>query len=291
MAENNVPKAIGEYEIIRSVGKGVMGEVLLGRRGNITHAIKILNNRVAQKLDSAHRFEEEILHDNLLQYIAIKFEQEYQHYFITDFLEVRPVNSKLVRRQRHRVIVDIFVKLCEGIAHMHSNGVIHGNIKSSNLLVRREGEEFQPIVSDMGIGYIFDKSYFDGPVFRASVPYMSPEYIAYITAPGAKPVLPDSVTKASDVYSLAVSLCEALTGKPLYDEEDMADLQTLVKAKQTKKFRLVAVNHPSASLDITRLNALINRALAFDSQERPQSIEEFAEELRASRLQGAPAAE
>lgn len=291
MPENEVPKAIGEYEIIRSIGRGVMGEVLLGRRGNITHAVKILNNRVAQKLDSAHRFEEEIVHENLLQYLAIKFEKDYQHYFVTDYLEVRPVSSKLVRRQRHRVIVDIFVKLCEGLEHMHAKGVIHGNIKSSNLLVRREGDEFQPIISDIGIGYIYDRAYFEGPMFRASIPYMSPEYIAYITAPGAKPVLPESVTRASDVYSLAVSLCEALTGKPLYDDEDMSDLQTLVKAKQTRKFRLVAVNHPSASLDIGRLNALINKALAFDAQERPQTVAEFREELLASQLKGTPAAE
>jgi serine/threonine protein kinase len=288
MSEIDKPKSIGGYEIIRSVGKGVMSEVLLGRKGNITHAIKILNNHVAQKLDSAHRFEQEIVHENLMQYIAINFDQEYQHYFITDYFEVRPVTSRLVRRQRHGVIVDMFLKVCDGIAHMHAKGVIHGNIKSSNVLVRREGEEFQPIVSDMGIGYIYDPSHFQGPAFRASVPYMSPEYIAYITAPGAKPVLPDSVTKASDVYSLAVVLCEALTGKPLYDEEDLLDLQTLVKAKQTKQFRLVAVNHPSASVDVPRLNTLLNKCLSFDSQERTQTIEEFAEELRTARLSGAP---
>jgi serine/threonine protein kinase len=185
----------------------------------------------------------------------------------------------------------MFLKACDGLSHMHAKGVIHGNVKSSNILVRREGEVFQPIVSDMGIGYKYDPSYFKGPLFRASVPYMSPEYIAYTTAPGAKPALPEGVSPASDVYSLAVVLCEALTGKPLYDEEDMVDLQTLVKAKQTRRFRLVAVNHPSASVDVSRLNALINRCLAFDSQERPQSIGEFAEELGAARLQGAPVQE
>jgi serine/threonine protein kinase len=289
MAQADMPKSIGEYEIIRSLGKGVMSEVFLGRKGdNITHAIKILDNRVAQKLDSAHRFEQEIVHENLMQYLAIKFEQEYQHYFVTDYLEVRPVASARVRRLRHDVILEIFVKACEGLAHMHAKGVIHGNIKSSNVLVRRDEEEFQPVISDTGIGYIYDSEYFKGAIFRTSVPYMSPEYIAYITSPGAKPALPESVTQASDLYSLAVVLCEALTGRPLYDEEDVADLQSLVRAKQAKKFRLVAVNHPSASMDITKLNVLINRCIAFDSQERPQSVDEFAEQLRGARLQSAP---
>jgi serine/threonine protein kinase len=290
MAEREIPKAIGEYEIIRSLGKGVMGEVFLGRKGNnITHAIKIINNRVAQKLDSAHRFEEEIIHENLMQYLAIRHEQEYQHYFVTDYLEVRPVSSRVIRRQRHGVILDMFIKLCEGLALMHSKGVLHGNIKSSNVLVRRDEDRFQPILSDIGIGYIYDSEYFKGTVFRASAPYMSPEYIAYITAPGAKPVLPESIIPASDLYSLAVALCEALTGKPLFDEEDMADLKSLVKAKQTKKFRLVAVNHPSASVDISKLNELVNRCLLFDSEERPQTVEEFVEGLQAARLRPAAA--
>ena len=288
MPESEVPKSIGEYEIIRSLGRGVMGEVFLGRKGNITHAIKILNNGVAQKLDSAHRFEDEIVHENVMQYLGIKFEQEYQHYFVTEYLEVRPVSGKMVRRQRHGVILDMFLKVCEGLGHMHSAGVIHGNIKSSNILVRRDGEGFQPIISDMGIGYIYDHDYFTGATFRASVPYMSPEYIAYITAPGAKPALPESVTAASDLYSMVVVLCEALTGRALYDDEDVCDLQTLVKAKQTKRFRLVAVNHPSASMDVERLNSLLNRCLAFDSSERPQSMEEFRDELQASRLRSGP---
>ena len=287
MSVGEMPKTIGGYEIIRSLGSGVMGEVYLGRKENITHAIKILNNRVAQKLDSAHRFEKEILHENILQYLDIRFEEEHQHYFITDYLEVRPVSSRLVRRQRHRVILDMFLKVCAGLSYMHGQGVIHGNIKSTNILVRREGEDFQPIISDMGIGYKYDAGYFTGGVFRASVPYMSPEYIAYITAPGAKPTLPEGVTEASDLYSLAVSLCESLTGRPLYDEDDMLDLKTLVKAKQTKEFKLVAVNHPSASMDIGRLNGLLNRCLSFDSSERPQSVDEFAEELKASKLEGA----
>ncbi len=288
MPEGEIPKSIGEYEIIRSLGKGVMSEVFLGRKGNITHAIKILNNRVAQKLDSAHRFEDEITHENLAQYLGIKFEQEYQHYFITEYLEVRPVSGKMVRRQRHGVILDMFLKVCDGLGHMHASGVIHGNIKSSNILVRRDGGGFQPIISDIGIGYIYEHEYFQGAPFRASVPYMSPEYIAYITVPGAKPALPEGVTAASDLYSMVVVLCEALTGRALYDDEDLSDLQTLVKAKQTKKFRLVAVNHPSASMDVERLNTLLNRCLAFDSSERLQSMEEFREELTRARLKSGP---
>ena len=99
------------------------------------------------------------------------------------------------------------------------------------------------------------------------------------------------MTPASDLYSLVVVLCEALTGRALYDEEDMSDLASLVKAKQSKRFRLVAVNHPSASMDVKRLNALMNRCLAFDASERPQSVEEFAGELAAARLQEAPVGE
>ncbi len=287
MSGNEAPKSIGEYEIIRSLGKGIMGEVFFGRKGNITHALKIINNHIAQKLDSAHRFEEEITHENLLQYLAIKFEKTYQHYFVSDYLEVRPVTSRIVRRQRHGVMLDLFLKVCDGLSHMHANGVIHGNIKGSNILVRREEELLQPIISDIGIGYIYDPEYFQGAAFRASVPYMSPEYIAYITVPGAKPALPESVTAASDLYSLTVVLCEALTGRLPYDEEDMSDLQGMVKAKQTKRLQIIAVNHPSASMDIEKLNALIGRCLSFESEERPQSVEEFAQELRGARLQGA----
>ena len=282
--ENKIPVSIGDYEIIRSLAHGLMSELFLARTGNLFHAVKVLDNRYAQRLDSAARFVDEILHENILQYKAIKFDPQYQHYFVFDYLEVRPVSYRRLKTEGHKKILDIFVQTAKALAMAHSKGVIHGNLKPSNVLIRRTDEgDYMPIVSDFGLSYIYDRDYFCGENFKKVFTYMSPEYIAYFTSSGGKSVLPESVTPASDVYSLAIVLAEVLTGKSLYDDEDFVDLPSLLHAKEHKHFRLIAVNHPSASINVKVLNDAINKALAFSAEERINSMEEFASVLESAK--------
>ncbi|MFH1421991.1 MAG: serine/threonine-protein kinase [Planctomycetota bacterium] len=280
--KSSLPSAVGEYEVVRSLGRGLMGEVYLARTGKVFHALKILDNTRAQRLDIIPKFISDISHENILQYKSVKFDSKYQHYFVSEFLEVRPISFRRMKPEGHKKILPLFIKAAKALAVAHSKGIIHGNIKPTNLLVRRsEDGGYMPIISDFCLCYIYDKDFFAGDILKKSCYYMSPEYIGYLTTSSAKPELPESITPASDVYSLAAVLADVLTGKLLYDDEDFIDLKSLLDAKERKRFRLIAVNHPSASLNIKALNDIVNKALAFSAKDRFKDMEEFTNALES----------
>lgn len=100
----------------------------------------------------------------------------------------------------------VFVRICAAVDHVHQRGVIHLDLKPSNVLVQDNGE---PKIVDFGIGAVIgaaDEDATDSPVSRSmlgSIAYMSPERLR-----GGSPVGVEA-----DVYSLGVILGEMLTGR------------------------------------------------------------------------------
>ncbi|MHC4599708.1 MAG: serine/threonine protein kinase [Planctomycetota bacterium] len=275
-----VKDKIGAFKITRSLGAGLMGEVFQGTTGdNVYYAIKVINPKVARKLDSAILFEGEITGDNIMK-IQVKSDPKLGFYFLMDFLEVRPLTFKSVRGRGHTAVLDLFKTITDSLAIAHGKNVIHGNLKSSNLLVRRAGKDLMPFVNDFGLEYVYDKAYFTGDRLQEAFYAMAPEKINEII-PGAWDGAP-AVGPASDVYSLAVVLCEALTGKRVFSEAD--DVAELIEQKQDPRFQIIAVTHPSRKIDIRQFNELIGKALSFDPGGRPQTMEAFSEALEACRV-------
>lgn len=275
-----VKDKIGAFKITRSLGAGLMGEVFQGTTGdNVYYAIKVVNPKVARKLDSAILFEGEISGDNIMK-IQVKQDPKLGFYFLMDFLEVRPLNFKAVRGRGHGAVLDLFSTIAKSLALAHAKGVIHGNVKATNVLVRRAGKELMPFVNDFGLEYIYDKEYFSGERFQEAFASMAPETIAQLI-PGSYAGAPEPGAPA-DVYGLACVLVDALTGRRLFGEaEDVADL---LERKRDPRFQIIAVTHPARKIDVRAFNELVTKALSFDPAERPQTMEAFAEALEACRV-------
>ncbi|MHC5081280.1 MAG: serine/threonine protein kinase [Planctomycetota bacterium] len=275
-----VKDKIGAFKITRSLGTGLMGEVFQGTTGdNVYYAIKVINPKVARKLDSAILFEGEISGDNLMK-IQVKQDPKLGFYFLMDFLEVRPLTFKAVRGRGHTAVLDLFKNLTDAMSIVHAKGVIHGNLKATNVLVRRAGKGLMPFVNDFGLEYIYDKEYFTGDRFSEAFGAMAPEKINTII-PGAWDGAPEP-GPAADVYSLAVVLVEALTGKRLFGESD--EIAELIERKRDPRFQIIAVTHPARKIDIRRFNEFMGKALSFDPAERPSTMESFSEGLEACRV-------
>jgi len=275
-----VKDKIGAFKITRSLGAGLMGEVFQGTTGdNVYYAIKVINPKVVRKLDSAIQFEGEISGDNIMK-IQVKQDPKIGTYFLMDFLEVRPLTFKTVRARGHRVVLDLFKTIAGAVKEVHDKGVLHGNIKATNVLVRRAGKDLMPFVNDFGLEYIYDKDYFAGDHFREAFTSMAPERINQLV-PGTLPEAPEP-GPSSDVYSLAVVLCEALVGKRLFWEAE--DFSDLMERKRDPRFQIIAVTHPSRKIDIRKFNDLIGKSLSFDPSARPQSMDAFAEQLEECRV-------
>jgi len=276
---------IGDYKIERKISSGLVSDVYLAKTGRVFMAIKVLNPERAQKLDNAARFEDEIVHPNILRYEAIKFDPRFQFFFVTHYYDTRPLSARVLKNLRFNEVVDIFVKVGEALSHAHTFGTIHGNLKPSNILLVRANRHYEVMVSDFGIGYIFNEDFFREDVLRRTFLYYPPELINYWRTERNKPALPENPLPASDVYSFALVFIEALTGKIPFAEEEFKDVDSLLAAKERKKIRLTAVNMPYGVKNIRDLNQVLTQSLAYEAAERPASINEVIEVLKQSKIE------
>jgi serine/threonine-protein kinase len=290
-----LPQKIGKYDVKRILATGTMGDLYQAStldertRTPIYFAIKVLNPKIARKLPFVSRIKSDVKEDCVLEFKEVDYDAKVQDFFVADYLEVKPVSRGILRRERSPEILGLFARLAQALDKAHRKGYVHGNVKTSNVLIRRARDEkgvdtAYPLLSDFGLTYAYDPAYFVGPRFRAVFPYMSPERIEKLVAGDVKN---EGLSPAADVYSLAAVLAEALSGAAPY--ADGSDVDGLLKAKRERKYLLLHVNHPVRRVDIKKLNETLRRALAPDPGGRFATAADFASELLACRLEPAKA--
>jgi eukaryotic-like serine/threonine-protein kinase len=202
---------LGPYRIIDAIGQGGMGQVFRAEHrlmGRIV-AIKVLP-RHRSTPDAIASFTREIRalaqfdHENLVR--AYDAGHDGNVYFlVTEFVPGTDLR-KLVRARGKLSMQDaatIIVQAARALAHAHSRGLVHRDVKPGNLLVTPSG---QTKVSDLGLaGFLGSEEQDDPRLGRivGTADYLSPEHITS----------PRDLSPASDVYSLGCTLYYAVTGK------------------------------------------------------------------------------
>jgi serine/threonine-protein kinase len=263
---------------MRPVARGPTGMVYIGNtEGNIYHAIKVLDPRVAEKSPSAKRFVNDISGEHIFDYKSIDIGPDNRQYFVTEYLEVKPIARDRLPGVRSSGIVELFATLADAMQEVHTAGVTHGNIKKSNILVRRAEGPIEARFTDFGIDYVYNTELFSGKLFTGTFPYMAPERIKQmVTRTGSDDI---TATTSMDIYALAVTLCEVLTGELPF--ADVEDAKTLQEKKRRRKYVVVGMTRPGSSISLDKLNDVVARATAFNPRERFSSMGEFAEGLRS----------
>src|SRR5688572_22388548 len=258
---NCVPSLGGNYRLIERIGQGGMGIVYRGEQCILgrTVAIKLLHPELAKSPELVKRFHLEaraasrLMHRGSVAVFDYGLTREGTPYLVMEYVPGQTL-ARLIR-ERWPVgmpsIVDIGVQVLAALADAHANGVVHGDIKSDNVLVEtgRDGVDHAKLV-DYGLARILDEVGANDDEGVCG----TPEYMAPEVASG------DPATPISDLYSVGALLYEMITGTPPF----VARTPQAVLQKQVSE-PVIPPSEKRPDRDVPMaLEAVIMRALAKD---------------------------
>ena len=154
------PERVGPYKILQKIGEGGMGEVYLAEQETPIRrrvALKLIKLGMDTKQVVA-RFESErqalaiMNHPNVAKVFDAGATDQGRPYFAMEFVKGEPITKYC---DKHRLSTEerlqLFMQVCEGIQHAHQKGIIHRDIKPTNVLVSVEGDKPAPKIIDFGV--------------------------------------------------------------------------------------------------------------------------------------------
>src|SRR5919107_2327226 len=281
------------YLLERKLGQGGMGLVFKAHHKFIKtqHAIKvILPDLVGNDPSLAARFRQEamaaaaIRHPNTVSVTDYGGLQGTTPYLVMEFVEGRSLHDILAEQRRlsPEAAVEIMLATCAGVAAAHRQGIVHRDLKPLNIMLRQgvpPGESLK--VLDFGLAKIKSGELLGSFVAAQTQGMMgSPFYMAPEQWHDD-----EEVDVRADIYSLGVILYQMLAGDVPFKGKSVPTIMNmhLNNAPPPLSERGVDVPDP--------LREAVRHALEKQPARRPQSVEEFAAELRAALQSLDPAAE
>jgi serine/threonine-protein kinase len=265
---------LGRYQVEKELGKGAMGVVYLGKDPKIGRVVAIKTMALSQEFEAdelaevKERFFREaetagrLSHPNIVTIYDAGEEHDLCYIAMEllkggDLVSFTKAGSLLPPSK----VISIVARAAEALGYAHKQGVVHRDVKPANLMYHPETDTLK--VTDFGIARLTDSSKTKTGMVLGTPSFMSPEQLAGKRIEGR-----------SDLFSLAVSLYQLLSGKLPFEGESMAQLMFKIATEPPTDIRTVNPGLPPG------LVAFLERAMAKNPDERFQSGEEFAQSLR-----------
>jgi eukaryotic-like serine/threonine-protein kinase len=205
---------IGPFRVVRRLGGGGMGEVYLAERddGQFEQrvALKLVGGgwhgeRVVARFLRERRILASLDHPHIARLLDGGVTVEGVPYFAMEHVEGEPLlQYSDARRLGLEDRLTLFLQVCDAVAFAHGRLVVHRDLKPANVLVDESGKVK---LLDFGIARVLEPGSRLTVATRTRVRWLTPEYAS------PEQVRGDSVSTATDVYSLGVILHEMLTGQ------------------------------------------------------------------------------
>ncbi|MDQ2747754.1 MAG: serine/threonine protein kinase [Acidobacteriota bacterium] len=281
----------GRYDIRNELGQGSYAEIFVARdvqaSAQSPHAvvvIKALNVFLQNDLDAdlertlVENFQNEAIaldrvrHPNVISRLghgsARDLHDTIFHYLVLEYLPGGDL-AKLCR-DRHLTLLEALnylEQVCAGLAHAHQNGIIHRDIKPQNLLLTADQKTVK--IADFGVARVTQT---DSPITRVGTNMYAPPEHSPMFAGGTGTLSFTKLTPAADIYSLAKTAYVLITGESprFFANQPITELPFALRQK------------PWAN----SLIEILNKATRDDARERPQTVNEFWQDLSKIKLLG-----
>ena len=278
---------LGNHKLIEPLGRGGMGIVFKAEHITLHRldALKVLKQDLTGDQRAVSRFlrEAQLLaamsHDNIVRVHDLG-QDDQLYYIVMEYVPGGSLKERMGEAARLGVeeSLGMILQVALALDHAHQHGIIHRDVKPSNILVTPDG---QAKLSDLGRARAFDETLGSSKTasnltlagtFMGTVDYMSPEQAED----------PRKADIRSDLYALGCTLYECLSGEVPYAARNRAAQLMLARAGHVRRINTVDESIPEAVAELT------HRLMARLPEERYQTPREAIEAIEACLSQSSP---
>ncbi len=270
-ARPGVLAMLDHFEVIRILGGGGMGIVLLARNSQTgsNAAVKLIKCGLVTNQQVVHRFLKEASHLKRLRHINIVPVDEISEraeapYFSMPYFEKGSLANRMKPGEPLSAItiLDIATQVADGLSFAHRAGIIHRDLKPANILVAAND---RVCLADFGLARTFFNDTIvdvENRTLEGTAPYMSPAVAAG-----------DAEDTRCDIYSFGALLYEMLTGQPPYKGATTKEILDKIIAGPPKP---ITTLNPAAD---PRLAAVAEKAMARELRDRYADMRDALKDL------------
>ena len=271
-----LPETIGEYEILRPLGRGGMGRVFLARHSKLGRQValklalidRLGDPRVRRRFETEMRAVGKLSHPNIVTAHDAR-EIDGTAVLVTEYIDGLDL-AQLVRRAGPLAIPDACAIICQvadALQYIADEGFVHRDVKPSNIMLSRDG---QVKLLDLGLARFHgndDASEMTGTgQAMGTADYVAPEQVA----DGR------SVDVRADIYALGGTLFYLLTGSPPFASQDYPTAFAKMNAHVSTAAPSLASRRSDCPAEVTRL---VDAMLSKQPDRRPAQPAEVATRL------------
>ncbi|MEZ6065971.1 MAG: protein kinase [Planctomycetaceae bacterium] len=268
---------LGDYRILREIGRGGMGVVFEAEQESLCRhvALKVLPPAALHDQAQVRRFHREartaaaLHHTNIVPVFGVGFDDGL-HYYVMQLIDGKGLDERFQSPDRQPMppleAARMIGQIADAVQYAHEHGILHRDIKPANLLLDRAGNVW---ITDFGLAQALERDETRTDNIGGTLRYMAPERLHGVA------------DERSDLYSLGITLYELVTGTRAFAGMSSAVLMHQIAHTDPQPARSIV---PALPRDI---DTIVQKAISKDPGHRYASVKELAGDLRRF-LEGRP---